>query len=56
MAMALTFELSKVEIPETRKKVPGHLNVIDEKLGGKVADGLGMTGEVIAATPAAWKI
>jgi catalase len=53
MAMALTFELSKVEIPEIRKKVLGHLNVIDEKLGAKVADGLGMTGEAIAATPAA---
>jgi catalase len=53
MAMALTFELSKVEIPEIRKKVLGHLNVIDEKLGAKVAEGLGMTGEAIAATPAA---
>jgi catalase len=51
--MALTFELSKVEIPEIRKKMLGHLNVIDEKLGAKVADGLGMTGEAIAATPAA---
>ncbi len=53
MAMALTFELSKVEIPEIRKKMLGHLNVIDEKLGAKVADGLGMDGEAIAATPAA---
>src|ERR1700693_1415232 len=53
MAMALTFELSKVEMPEIRKKMLGHLNVIDEKLGAKVADGLGMTGEAIAATPAA---
>jgi catalase len=53
MAMALTFELSKVEIPEIRKKMLGHLNVIDENLGAKVADGLGMTGEAIAATPAA---
>jgi catalase len=53
MAMALTFELSKVEISEIRKKMLGHLNVIDEKLGAKVADGLGMTGEAIAATPAA---
>jgi catalase len=53
IAMALTFELSKVEIPEIRKKMLGHLNVIDEKLGGKVADGLGMTSEAIAATPAA---
>src|SRR6202162_4233237 len=53
VAMALTFELSKVEIPEIRKKMLGHLNVIDEKLGAKVADGLGMIGEAIAATPAA---
>jgi catalase len=53
IAMALTFELSKVEILEIRKKMLGHLNVIDEKLGAKVADGLGMTGEAIAATPAA---
>jgi catalase len=53
IAMALTFELSKVDIPEIRKKMLGHLSVIDEKLGAKVADGLGMTGEAIAATPAA---
>ena len=53
IATALTFELGKVEIPEIRKKMLGHLNVIDEKLGAKVADGLGMTGEAIAATPAA---
>lgn len=52
IAMALTFELSKVNIPEIRKKMLGHLDVIDEKLGAKVADGLGMTGEAIAATPA----
>src|ERR1700692_1669234 len=50
---AITFELSKVDISEIRKKMLGHLNVIDEKLGAKVADGLGMTGEAIAATPAA---
>jgi len=31
----------------------GYLNVIDEKLGAKVADGLGMTAEAIAATSAA---
>ncbi len=52
MAMALTFELSKVDIPEIRKKMLGHLQVIDEKLATKVADGLGMSGEAIAATPA----
>ena len=53
MAMALTFELSKVEIPEIRRKMLGHLEVIDEKLAAKVADGLGMSGEAIPATPAA---
>jgi Catalase-related immune-responsive len=47
MAMALTFELSKVQIPEIRKKMLGHLNVIDKKLGSKVADGLGMTGKLL---------
>jgi catalase len=30
----------------------GHLDVIDESLGGKVADGLGMAGEAIKAAPA----
>jgi catalase len=53
MAMALTFELSKVEIPEIRRKMLGHLEIIDPKLAAKVADGLGMTGQAIAATPAA---
>jgi catalase len=53
MAMALTFELSKVEIPEIRKKMLGHLQIIDEKLAAKVADGMGMTGEAITMTPAA---
>jgi len=52
MAMALTFELSKVEVPEIRKKMLGHLEVIDQKLAAKVADGLGMSGEAIAATSA----
>src|SRR6202140_1810852 len=53
MAMALTFELSKVEIPEIRKRMLGHLEIIDKGLADQVADGLGMTGEAIAATPAA---
>jgi len=53
MAMALTFELSKVDIPDIRRKMLGHLEVIDKELANKVADGLGMTGEAIAATPAA---
>jgi catalase len=53
IAMALAFELSKVDIAEIRKRMLGHLNVIDEHLGAEVADELGMTGEAIAATPAA---
>ena len=50
---ALTFELGKVDIMEIRRKMLGHLDVIDESLGKIVADGLGMTGEAIKATPAA---
>jgi catalase len=49
---ALTFELSKVEIPDIRKKMLGHLEVIDKALGETVAEELGMAGEAIAATPA----
>jgi catalase len=52
MAKALTFELSKVSIPEIRKKMLGHLDVIDARLGNIVAGALGMTGEATAATPA----
>jgi catalase len=52
IAKALTFELGKVDIPEIRRRMLGHLDVIDESLGGKVADGLGMAGEAIKATPA----
>jgi catalase len=53
IAMALTFELSKVDIPEIRKRVLGHLDVIDETLGATVATELGMSGEATTATPAA---
>jgi catalase len=49
---ALTFELGKVDIPEIRKRMLGHLDVIDANLGKTVADGLGMTGEAIKATAA----
>ena len=52
IAMALMFELSKVAIPEIRKRVLGHLDVIDKALGAKVADGIGMAGEATPATPA----
>jgi catalase len=53
IGQALTFELSKVDIPAIRQKMLGHLNVIDKDLGNTVADGLGMMGQAIAATPAA---
>jgi catalase len=52
IAEALTFELSKVDLAPIRQRVLGHLNVIDEKLGAKVADELGMTGQAMAVTPA----
>jgi catalase len=49
---ALTFELGKVDIPEIRRRMLGHLDVIDANLGTTVADGLGMAGEAIKATAA----
>jgi catalase len=52
IAMALTFELGKVEIADIRKRVLGHLDVIDEKLGAEVAEALGMAGEATKASPA----
>jgi catalase len=52
IARALTFELGKVDILEIRRRMLGHLDVIDESLGAKVADGLGMVGAAIKAAPA----
>ncbi len=49
---ALTFELGKVDIPEIRKRMLGHLDIIDSGLGDTVADGLGMKGEAEKITPA----
>ncbi|MBO0905150.1 catalase [Jiella sonneratiae] len=40
MALALTFELSKVETPAIRSRVVSHLLNIDEELAKKVAKGL----------------
>ncbi len=51
IAQALTFELGKVDIVDIRRKMLGHLDVIDRDLGRTVADGLGMTGEAMPATP-----
>jgi catalase len=42
IASALTFELSKVEHPHVREAMVGHLRHIDETLGRRVADGLGL--------------
>ncbi len=49
---AITFELSKVALLDVRKRMLGHLNVIDPELGGMVADGLAMSGEAIQPNPA----
>ncbi len=45
IAMALTFELGKVEIAAIRKKMLGHLSIVDMDLAASVAEGLGMSGE-----------
>ncbi|TPN86542.1 catalase [Mesorhizobium sp. CU2] len=42
IAMALTFELSKVETPVIRERMVAHLLNIDETLASKVADKLGI--------------
>ena len=52
MQKALTFELGKVAVEEVRRKILGHLDVIDKDFGAIVAEELGMEGEAIAATPA----
>ena len=43
MANALTFELSKVQRMDIRKRMVGHLRHIDEGLAQDVADGIGLT-------------
>ena len=52
MASALVFELSKVETPHVRSAMVSHLRVIDEDLGKRVADGLGMLQLPEPAQPA----
>jgi catalase len=49
---AITFELSKVEVPAIRERVVSHLRNIDGRLAQAVADGLGLTKLPKAATPA----
>jgi catalase len=41
IAAAFTFELSKVERPDIRRRMVGNLRNVDEDLAAKVADGLG---------------
>ncbi|MEO5700056.1 MAG: catalase [Casimicrobiaceae bacterium] len=53
MASALVFELSKVEHPHVRETMVGHLLVIDQDFGKRVATGLGMAKLPAAAKPAA---
>ncbi|WP_299310235.1 catalase [uncultured Croceicoccus sp.] len=43
MANALTFELSKVQRMDIRKRMVGHLRHIDKGLAQDVADGIGLT-------------
>ncbi|WP_164156143.1 catalase, partial [Sandarakinorhabdus rubra] len=49
---ALVFELSKVEADIVREAMLGHLLVIDEALGNRVAAGLGHGTAITPATPA----
>ena len=56
MGEALAFELSKVEIPDIRRKILGHLNLIDRDLSSTVAERLGMTGEAAAIKPSVMPI
>jgi catalase len=52
MIGAFTFELGKVETVAIRKRMLGHLMLIDKTLGAEVARRLGMEGEADAITPA----
>ena len=49
---AFAFELGKVETPAIRKRMLGHLDIIDPALGKRVAAALGMSGEAERITPA----
>jgi catalase len=49
---AFAFELGKVETPAVRKRMLGHLDIIDPTLGARVADALGMQGEADKLKPA----
>ena len=49
---AFAFELGKVETLAVRKRMLGHLMIIDPALGDAVEDALGMVGEAERLTPA----
>jgi catalase len=49
---AFTFELGKVETVAIRRRMLGHLSIIDDQLGARVADKLGMAGQAERITPA----
>jgi len=49
---AFTFELSKVETPAIRKRMLGHLDLVEPALGKRVAAAMGMAGQAERLTPA----
>ncbi len=49
---AFVFELGKVEVEAVRRRMLGHLAIIESDLGERVAKGLGMTGMAQAIAPA----
>jgi catalase len=49
---AFVFELSKVETAAVRARMLGHLALVDEVLGARVAEGLGMAGQAVTIEPA----
>ena len=49
---AFTFELGKVETIAIRRRMLGHLSIIDDQLGARVAQKLGMAGAAERITPA----
>ena len=48
---AFSFELSKVEAPTIRKRMLGHLHLVDEALATAVEANIGMEGEAAAIKP-----
>src|SRR5476651_72445 len=49
---ALTFELSKVDTLPIRRRMLGHLDLIESELGKRVAAAMGMAGQAEKITPA----